>query len=220
MVLTETDLSLNLGCLKLLSKIFLIPLELCGGKVVAFQKKKLCVWLVVMGLSQLNIMKAAVSLFLKLIRERVVPLGSFSLNFLFIVPCECCLGVAAWSLLMWPEVATTIFSSCLHVSRSSDGASSLGLDGFARRHTLQELLTIYGPVLWYPAGVILMAVKIFFDTWPETEGLPLLFRVFLVALDTLGFFTCLTCAYLVFLYHILFKGKIHHSLEFQKKNLG
>ena len=222
MVLTQTDLSLNLGCLKFLSKIFLIPMELHGNAEVvrAFQRHKLYIWLAVMGLAQLIVMKAAVSLLMKLLWGQGIPLGSLSLYFFISVPCECTLVAGLWAFLMWPEVTAAIFRNSLHVSKSYDEESRAEQQsGFAMRHTLQELLIIFFPFFWYPAGVIVLTAKIVFDTWPESEGWPILFRVFIVALDTLGIFTCVTCIYCTVLSHILFMATLVHTLESQKEIL-
>ena len=180
-----------------------------------FRNHKMFLWLALMGLSQLNALKTAALLFLKLRRGQCVSLGSFSLIFMFIVPCEYFLSAGMWSFMMWPEVTGAIIKSCLHACKNNK-EKKVRQSGFAGRHTLQELVTIFMPSFWYPASAVLMTAKIVFHTWPETAGWPILFRAFIVALDTLGFFTFITCAYWTFLSHILFMGRVCYTLESQK----
>lgn len=214
-ILTKGELSLNLRCLIILSKLHLLPLSVNkkNGKIQVLQGQNVVSWYALVAVAQLNIIYATGTFLFELRNGYQTAFESFSFDFLFTFPCEYTLLAGMWAFIKWPHETALVFNSCL--SSSGHDEDMKGSRRSVKEFSLLELLTILVPACVFPAAVILLAAKVYAATWPHTATLPTHFRLLVLVMEAFSFFTCISCIYWVVLNQTLFMGKISFELENQ-----
>ena len=214
-MLTTKELSLNIKCMRILSKIGLLPLHVNEktGQIQVRKGRQLTQWIALGIVTQLHIFYSIFSLVLKLTKNSETFYETLSVHLLLTFPGQYGLWAGLWYFIKWPDVISALFNSCLRKKLKHRKVANRKFN--LREYSLQEILTVIMPVCIFPTSGFVIAAQLLFTTWPDTVGLPLVIRLLISVAEIGIIFTWISSAYWSILMHVLFLAKISYIVQLQ-----
>ena len=218
-MLTQADLSLNIRCLHLLSKLGIFPFQIDPktGKISIQDGSGLRFWWCIIFASQFQTLWIAWRVYLKYENSPGRAIRTLPLDYMTLVPGQMCVWMAIMNFKRWPQFTEQIFNGFLS---ATEGQQVLLLYCKPRKRkrlwtklTWLEMATATMPVLVYPTAVCVIVAFEVLSTWPATRGWHVLLRIGLTAMDTGTLVSRTSWIYFSVLIQLLFFGELSYFLK-------
>ena len=223
-MLERADLSLNIHCIRLLSRFGILPLQMNTetGKIRIKTSRcsTLRIWRCLIFTSQTFTFWIAWRVYLKYKLNPGPAMQTLPLDYMTLAPGQMCIWLAVMNFKRWPEATAEIFNGFIDsVSITRKSFLRTSKQRFWSRLTMIEMVTVVMPAIVFPIASCVIAVFEIVSTWPATRGLNVVLRIAITTVDSGTLVARSSWAYFSLLIILVFLGELSRFLEREKARL-